>query len=69
MGMRAKWLPLVEFTPPSDDCFVECRPIPDVLWLLADFCLEPPDIKPVWTTVIELLLGAPPRLAGPTLFA
>ena len=60
---------MVELRPPRLDCLVEWSPIPDVLWLLADFCLEPPDMKPECTTVIELELGALlPRLAGPTLF-
>ena len=71
LGMRAKWLALVELRPPRLDCFVECMPIPPELVLLAAFCLDdppPPDMKPEWTTVIELELGAPqPREAGPTL--
>ena len=42
--------------------------MPLVLLLVA-FCFDPPpDIKPEWTTVMELELGAPhPRDAGPTL--
>ncbi len=67
LGMRAKWLAFVEFRPPNDDGLVECNPMPEVLWL-ADFCFELPLIKPEWTTVIELELGAP-LLAGPTLLA
>jgi len=65
-GMRAKWLPLVELRPFNEDGFVECKPIPDVLWLV-DLPFEPPLIKPELTTVIELLLGPPPLDDGPTL--
>ena len=39
--------------------------MPDVLWL-AGFYFDPPLMKPEWTTVMELELGAPLE-AGPTL--
>lgn len=55
-----------EFKPLMDDGLVEWSPIPEVLWLVG-FYFEPPLIKPVWTTVIEFELGAPPLEAGPTL--
>ena len=68
-GMRAKWPFLAELRPPRLDCFVECIPMPLVLLLVAFYFDPPPDIKPEWTTVMELELGAPqPRDAGPTLF-
>ena len=68
LGMRAKWPFLAELSPPRLDCFVECIPTPLVLLLVAFYFDPPPDINPVWTTVIELELGAPhPRDAGPTL--
>ena len=32
LGMRAKWLPpLDELSPLMDDCFVDIKPMPDVL--------------------------------------
>ncbi len=65
--MRAKWLPLVELRQVSGDGFVECSPTPEVLWF-CDLPFEPPLMKPECTTEIELLQGAPPRDAGPTLF-
>ena len=64
-GMRPMWLALVELSPLMELGLVECKPMPEVLWL-EDFCFELPLIKPVCTTVIELELGAFPREAGPT---
>ena len=67
MGMRAKWLALVELRPPRLDCLVEWWPIPLVLLLVGFYFDPPPDMKPECTTVMEFELGAPPRDAGPTL--
>lgn len=64
--MRAKWLPLVELMPLMVEGFVECSPTPELLCCY-DLPFELPVINPECTTVIELLLGAPPREAGPTL--